>query len=154
MKSTWLFCVIGVILCWGAYVPTIHHGQVIFGGKNGALKAFLFVGVAYFLVAVVAPAAALMASNDLQFSGAGKGIRISLLAGVLGAVGAFFIILAMRYGGKPIYVAPAVFAGAPVMNTIVSMIWDKPNKAPSALFYVGILLAGAGAAMVLRFKPS
>ena len=150
----WLLFVIGVILCWGAYVPTIHHGQVAFGGKNGALKAFLFVGIAYFLVAVVVPAAVLVINGDFQFSGAGKGMGTSMLAGTLGAIGALFIILAMRYGGKPIFVAPAVFAGAPVMNTIVSMLWDKPGKAPSIWFYLGILLAAAGAAMVLRFKPS
>ena len=154
MKKMWLIFVIGVILCWGAYVPTIHHGQVAFGGKNAALKAFLFVGIAYFLVAVVVPAAVLLFNGDLQFAGAGKGMGTSVLAGTLGAIGALFIILAMRYGGKPIFVAPAVFAGAPVINTFVSMLWDKPGKAPSIWFYLGILLAAAGAAMVLRFKPS
>jgi len=47
-----------------------------------------------------------------------------------------------------------VFAGAPVINTFVSMAWDKPAKAPGAMFYVGILMACAGAALVLRFKPT
>lgn len=149
----WLLFVFGVILCWGAYVPTIHHGQKSFGGASAAYKAFLFVGLAYFLVAVLIPAGLLLAGGQLKELSV-KGMSISLLAGTLGAVGALCIIMAMKYGGKPIFVAPAVFAGAPVMNTFVSMIWDKPAKAPSPLFFVGIILAGAGAFMVLRFKPS
>ena len=36
------------------------------------------------------------------------------VAGALGALGALCVILALRWGGKPIYVAPLVFAGAPV----------------------------------------
>jgi len=83
-----------------------------------------------------------------------RGMTLSTLAGVLGALGALGIVFAMMYGGRPIFVAPLVFAGAPVVNTIVSMIWHKPSHPPSAAFYVGILLAALGAAMVLRFKPS
>ena len=74
--------------------------------------------------------------------------------GVLGAVGALGIIFAMKYGGKPIFVAPLVFAGAPVMNTFISMAWDKPTQSPSAWFYAGIVITAAGAAMVLYHKPA
>ncbi|MDO8629076.1 MAG: hypothetical protein Q7R41_01175, partial [Phycisphaerales bacterium] len=59
-----------------------------------------------------------------------------------------------RFGGTPLVVAPLVFAGAPIVNTFVSMLWDKPAKAPSTLFYVGLVLAACGAAMVLRFRPT
>ena len=41
--KTWLPFALVTILCWGAYVPTIHNGQMAFGGKNTALRAFLFV---------------------------------------------------------------------------------------------------------------
>ena len=41
-----------------------------------------------------------------------------------------------------------------VSNTIVSMIWHKPAKAPHVLFYLGIVLAAAGAAMALKYKPT
>ena len=55
-KYAWLFFVVGAALSWGAYVPTIHHGQLALpAAANRAMKAFLFVGVAYFLVAVVVP---------------------------------------------------------------------------------------------------
>ena len=48
----WLLFVMVTVLCWGAYVPTIHAGQVGFGPKPNALRAFMFVGVAYFLISV------------------------------------------------------------------------------------------------------
>ena len=57
-------------------------------------------------------------------------------------------------GGKPIYVAPLVFAGAPLVNVIVSVIWDKTYKLPDWRFLLGIVLAAVGAALVLRYKPA
>ncbi len=141
------------ILCWGAYVPTIHHGQKAFESPNSALRAFLFVGVAYFLMAVAALGyMALTRSEPMEFTRAG--VSVSTIAGILGALGALGVVFALKEGGKPLYVAPLVFAGAPVVNTIVSMLWDKPARSPSVWFYCGILLACFGAALVLRFKPA
>jgi hypothetical protein len=148
----WPLFVFLTILCWGMYVPTLHHGAQAFGGRNGTLKAFLFVGIAYFLVAIVVPALLILISPEpAQFPS--RGVSISTAAGALGAIGALGIILAMREGGKPIYVAPLVFAGAPIINTFVSMIWVRPEKSPDLRFYVGIALAAAGALMVLMYKP-
>ncbi len=152
MKTWWLF-VLCTVVCWGAYVPTIHHGQEALGGRNTALRAFLFVGLAYFLIGVVVLAYLYQwRPEPLQFTGGGA--AISTLAGVLGALGALGVVFALKTGGKPIYVAPLVFAGAPIVNTVVSMVWNKPAKAPSAWFYVGMALAAGGAALVLRFKPT
>lgn len=156
----WLLFATGTILCWGAYVPTIHHGQMAFEGKNKALWAFLFVGVAYFLVAVLVPAGYLVSSKAPSQLGNVPGMRTSMIAGVLGALGALFIILAIKEGAKPLYVAPIVFCGAPIVNTFVSLIWKKLAD-PSAplgsfhpLFFIGILLAAGGASLVLLYKPS
>lgn len=147
----YLFILLAVV-SWGAYVPTIHHGQLGFGEPKGPLRAFLFVGLAYCLVAVLIPGLLIVNKAEPAVFPM-KGISMSTFAGVLGALGALGVIFALRTGGKPIYVAPLVFAGAPIMNVLVTMIWDKPAKAPSMPFYVGILLAAVGAAMVLRFKP-
>ena len=46
----------------------------------------------------------------------------SLAAGAAGAVGALGIILAFNFGGKPIYVMPLVFGGAPVVNTLITIL--------------------------------
>jgi hypothetical protein len=148
----WPWFVLLTILCWGAYVPILHHGQSALG-KNSALRAFLFVGVAYFVLAAAALAyVSLSKAEPFEFTS--KGVWLSTFAGVLGAIGALGIVFALKNQGKPIYVAPLVFAGAPIINTAVAMIWAKPEKSPSALFYLGILLAGAGAALVLRFRPT
>jgi hypothetical protein len=64
------------------------------------------------------------------------------------------VIFALRWGGKPIYVAPLVFAGAPIVNVIVSIVWDKTYKLPDWRFMIGIILAAVGAALVLRYKPA
>jgi len=149
----WLLFVLGTVLCWGAYVPTLHHGQHAFAGKGGAaLRAFLFVGVAYFIVSV-AVLAYLLAARAEPLELTGRGILLSTLAGIFGAIGALGIVFAIKHGGSPLLVAPLVFAGAPIMNTFVSMIWDKPGRMPDWRFFLGILLAGVGAALALRFKP-
>ena len=36
-----------------------------------------------------------------------------------GAIGALGIILAFNFGGKPVYVMPLVFGGAPVITTLL-----------------------------------
>lgn len=148
----YLFILMAVI-SWGAYVPTIHHGQLGFGEPKGPLRAFLFVGLAYCLVAVLIPGLFIMGNAEPKIFPM-KGMSLSTLAGVFGALGALGVIFALKTGGKPIYVAPLVFAGAPIMNVFVTMVWDKPAKAPSMPFYFGIVLAAVGAALVLRYKPA
>jgi len=148
----WPIFVVTTILCWGAYVPILHHGQFAFG-KNSALRAFLFVGVAYFITSIAVLAYVLVSKSEpMELNG--KGVTLSTLAGILGAVGALGIVFAMKYEGRPIVVAPLVFAGAPIVNTIVSMIWNPPKQSPSVMFYLGIALAAVGAAVTLRFKPA
>jgi hypothetical protein len=75
-------------------------------------------------------------------------------AGVLGALGAVCIIWAFRHGGLPTYVMPLVFAGAPIVNVLVSMALHPPKTSPSPLLYLGFVMAAFGAWLVLRFKPA
>ena len=148
----WMWFVVATVLFWGMYVPTIHHGQHAFGTKNSALRAFLFIGLAYFIVSLVVLAYTVLAKAEpLEFTN--RGMSLSTLAGILGALGALGIVFAIKSGGKPLTVAPLVFAGAPIMSTFVAMMWDKPSKPPELMFYVGIIIAAVGAAMVLRFRP-
>ncbi len=151
----WMVFVAGAILSWGAYVPVLHEGQKTLGGtpKEGALRAFLCVGIAYVVMAVLVPIALVLAKPDMEPMKFNlSGTCLATLGGVLGAAGALCIILALKNGGNPLYVAPLVFAGAPVMNVIVTMVW-KRTQAPSWQFFVGIGLAAVGAGMVLYFKP-
>lgn len=152
MKS-WLIYVAMTILCWGAYVPTFHEGQNAVGGKSKALWTFLFVGVAYFLTAVLVPAGMLAMRGELRDWPPVRGTMIALFAGVLGAMGALGVNLALMNGGTPKDVPPLVFAGAPIVATFLGFALHPPKSAPSWQFYIGLLMAAAGAGLVLRYRP-
>ena len=148
----WLVYVLLTVVCWGAYVPTLHHGQTAFTTR-GPLRAFLFVGLAYFIVSVYILLHVMVTKAEpLEFTS--KAVGFSTFAGLLGAIGAIGVVFAIRHGGSPLLVAPLVFAGAPIVNTLVSMAWHKPAKPTSMMFYIGIALAAVGASLVLRYKPT
>jgi hypothetical protein len=148
--TTWILYAFGAALFWGIYGPALHRGQVALGSP---LRALLCVGVAYFLVGVLVPLAALSSQGELKGFNM-SGTFAATAAGVLGALGAVCIIWAFRTGGLPTYVMPLVFAGAPLVNVLVSTITHPPKTAPNPLLYVGFILAAVGAGMVLRFRPS
>jgi hypothetical protein len=140
---------------WGLYGPTLHLGQDYFGGdgQRAAFRPFICVGLAYFLVAVVVPALVLRVKGEAgQWTV--KGVAWSFSAGAIGAVGALGIILALKFGGDPIYVMPLVFGCAPVVNTLVTMLMSGNFKQASWPFFVGIIIVAVGAAGVLVHKPS
>lgn len=167
---TWLTFALLTVLSWGVYGILLHKGRSFMPGvtppgpeaANASLKAFLFVGVAYFVVAIVGPAILLVQrGTDWSFSGAGMGW--SFFAGVAGAIGAFTLILALGAaaaiykGAAPAQVMPIVFAGAPVVNTIVAMIIHPPEggwKAIPLPFIIGIILAACGTFLVAYYSPS
>ncbi len=153
---TFLVFVILTFCCWGVYGPVLHLGQEALGAgpkQLSSLRPFICVGIAYFLIAVVYPIFVLRTKGESGSWSAG-GIIWSFIAGLVGAVGALGIILAFKFGGKPVYVMPLVFGLAPVVNTFVTMVMAGTFKQAKPIFYVGILLAALGAAGVLRFKPA
>jgi hypothetical protein len=146
----WLIFVAGAVLSWGAYGVLLAQGQTQLGNP---LKALLCVGVAYFLIGVIVPAATLGAQGGLSgFNN--SGLIAATIAGALGAIGAACIIWAFRFGGLPVYVMPLVFGGAPIVNVLVSMAVNPPKDAVNPLLYAGFVLASAGAGMVLYFRPA
>ena len=147
----WILFTALAALSWGMYGPVLHQGRMGLGGS--AMRAFLCVGVAYFLIAIVVPIVTMMINKE-PFEFTTRGATFSTLAGVAGAVGAVAVIFAFASGGKPIYVMPLVFGAAPIVNAIASMAFHKPTTSISPLFWVGIAMAGGGAYMVLTFKPS
>jgi hypothetical protein len=80
----------------------------------------------------------------------------SLVAGVVGAIGAFCVLLAFGAKGTPGVVMSIVFAGAPIVNAVVAMYLNPPEGGLGAVkwqFYVGILMAATGGCLVTLFKP-
>ena len=150
--------VAGAVLSWGLYVPLVHEAAMKLSSN---LRAFLFVGVAYFLVAVLVPAVMIFILKNDPTAGAATNfdaapIAWGIAAGVAGAAGALCVIFAVTNAGKggALYVAPLVFAGAPIVNTIATITYfHKVDKLPEPPFFLGMVLAAGGAAMVMIFKP-
>lgn len=178
-KYEWLFYVALAGLAWGTYVPLIFYGgnelpQVDSGraGVGSRLMAILCVGIAYFVIAVVFPLVMFFTGQAQWPEMKATGLTFSGLAGVAGAVGALCVVFASsaaisaaREATMPldtfrIYIAPLIFGLAPVINTLVSSVWHpKPGEAfhfhvelPGWKLWLGILLVGAGAALVLFSK--
>jgi drug/metabolite transporter (DMT)-like permease len=151
----WLLFALMTVACWGVYGIFLHKGAVGMGDpENGRYKAFLFVGIAYFLVAIVAPLAVLIAKGA-SWQYPGPGMKWSLIAGIVGALGAFGVLLAFGAKGSPAVVMSIIFAGAPVINAVVAIAIDPKIHWSSVPlpFYVGIALAAAGGCIVTLYKP-
>jgi drug/metabolite transporter (DMT)-like permease len=165
-RYLWLVYVGLAGLAWGTYVPLIAFGGKELGGKPEArLMAILCVGVAYFLIGVLFPLVMFFTGQYPWPTVKGTGLTFSGLAGVAGAVGALCVIFATssaRASGVPnarLYIAPLIFGLAPVINTLVSAVWHPEEgwttfylKIPDWKLWLGIVLVGAGAALVLFSK--
>jgi hypothetical protein len=155
---TWLFFALMTVGCWGVYGILLHKGQVLMADPvNGRYKAFLFVGIAYFLTAVLAPLLLLMLRGE-AFSGyTSGGMWWSLVAGIAGAIGAFGVLLAFGAKGSPSVVMSIIFAGAPVVNALVALMLHPPHGGYGTIkpqFFAGILLAALGGTLVTLYKPN
>src|SRR5438093_6617137 len=91
-RMGWVIFVAGAALSWGAYGALLYEGQVQLGNP---LKALLCVGVAYFLIGILVPVAALSSQGALSGFNTG-GTTTATIAGALGAAGAVCIIWAFR----------------------------------------------------------
>jgi hypothetical protein len=170
-KYLWLVYVGLAGLSWGTYVPIIFYGGNELGkAPNARLMAILCVGVAYFVIGVMFPLFMFLTGQYPWPALKATGLIFSGLAGVAGAVGAICVIFATKaaVAAAPpenpaayrVFIAPLIFGLAPVINTLVSTVWHPKAgeplhfglKMPHWLLWVGILLVGAGAGLVLYAK--
>ena len=156
-SQAWIFFALLTVGCWGLYGIFLHTGQLAMNDPvNGRYKAFLWVGLAYFLTAVLAPVAVLLLKGA-AWTFTARGIGWSLFAGILGAIGAFGVLLAFGAKGTPAVVMSIVFAGAPVLNALYSLLLHPPAGGWQKLpwqFVVGIALAAVGGCLVTLYKPA
>lgn len=153
----WLAFSLFTVTCWGLYGAFLHTGQMgMQDPANGRYKAFLLVGVAYFITAVLAPLAMLW-FRGANWDFPASGIAWSLIAGIVGAAGAFGVLLAFGAKGSPAVVMSIVFAGAPVVNALYSL-WQHPPAGGWAKlpwpFLLGLVLAATGGCLVSLYKPA
>jgi hypothetical protein len=131
------------VVSWGAYGPVLHRGQAAM--HHSRLRPLLCVGLSYFAIAVVVPYFFLgeMGENSSYLR---LGTLWALLGGACGAIGALGIIWAFNFGGRPGFVMPLVFGGAPVVTTMWSGHFGP-------WFLAGLILVIAGSVMVLVLAP-
>ena len=155
-RMTWLLFALMTVGAWGVYGILLHEGAL--GMKDpefGRYKAFLWVGIAYFVTAVMAPLILLISSGagwDMSF----RGSAYSFIAGIVGAIGAFGVLLAFGAKGHPAVVMAIIFAGAPVVNALVAIALHPPGGgwgSVSPLFWLGIGFAVLGGGLVTLKKP-
>ena len=153
----WLTYALLTVAAWGVYGIFLKNGQALMRDPvMGRYKAFLFVGIAYFLTAVLAPLALLWLKGS-TWSFTAEGSIWSLVAGIVGAIGAFCVLLAFGAKGTPSVVMTIVFAGAPVVNAVVALLLEPPEGGLAAIrwpFYLGMLLAIGGASLVTLYSPA
>ncbi len=152
----WLAFTLMTVALWGLYGLFLHTGQMGMADPvNGRYKAFLIVGLAYFLTAVLAPIGILIL-RGASWTFPLQGLSWSLLAGLVGAAGAFCVLLAFGAKGTPATVMTIVFAGAPIINAVVALLLHPPAggfRSIRPAFFLGIVLAVVGAALVTLNKP-
>jgi hypothetical protein len=154
--AAFAFC---TALFWGVYGPLLQRGHHLMH-TEGRLRPFICVGVAYLLVAIVGPILVMYTTGIDKGQGlftgwTFQGILWSTLAGAVGALGAFTLIMALGAGGpsSPIYVMPLVFGCAPVVSTLTSIYMNNLFSKISPFFAAGLILVAAGALTILVTAP-
>jgi hypothetical protein len=155
VETTWkwvcqLLAIALAIASWGSYGPVLHIGQA--GMHHSRLRPLICVGLAYFLIAVILPYFFLGEMGEAS-SYRSWGTLWALAGGSLGAIGALGIIMAFNFGGKPVFVMPLVFGGAPVINTLLAASSMGKLGDLGSWFLAGLILVIAGATMVLVLAP-
>ena len=178
MSIPWWGYVVLAGLSWGTYVPIIFYGGTELttrpGTIGGRLASILCVGVAYFVMAVLVPLVLMSVRDDAKPEWKANGLVFSGLAGVMGAVGAICVIFASKAavdqakleGINPatyrIYIAPLIFCLAPMINTLMSLVWHPKAgdpwhfgfEVPTWHLPVGIVMVAAGVFLVLYSKEA
>src|SRR5262245_55481079 len=143
------------VLCWGMYGPVLQAGQLGMSTIEhvpAKFRPFVCVGLAYFLIGVIVPGLWLHFRGE-KGDWTVRGLIWSLAGGAMGALGALGIILAFTFGGRPVYVMPLVFGGAPVVNAFLTIYLAKRIREIGPWFLAGLIIVALGAVLVMVTSP-
>ena len=138
-------------LCWGCYGPLLHIGQMKMHGSR--MRPFICVGLAYMVIAVIAPLVfwtALGADGELS----ARGVFWSLAGGTRGALG-----IAGHHSGIHVRRQAGLRDAADFRRRAgdqhVHQHCDASGNISSIspFFYAGLIVVVAGAVTVLVFAP-
>jgi drug/metabolite transporter (DMT)-like permease len=172
-KYEWLFYAIFAGLAWGTYVPLVGYGGEQLGGKpTHRLLAILCIGVAYLVIGVLFPLFYLLVLTPAEQRPSldSLGMIFAGIGGAAGAAGAVCVVFATKAsivadkaagltpGTLKIYIPPIIFGLAPVLATLISVVWhpDAGSREPWRFhvdmpgwkLWAGVVLVGLGVALV------
>lgn len=148
-------CALVAATCWGMYGPTLSHARSP-DRAWGPFKPYLFIGLAYVVVALVGGSLMMKFAFNDNFDYSGKyfpAMKWGFLAGLLGAFGALGLTFSLtKAGGSPSYVMPIVFGGAVTINAIYAFVTHFGEK-QNPLMFVGMALVAVGIVLTAGFTP-
>ncbi len=151
-----LFCAVLVAICWGMYGPAVAHSRAP-NREWGPFKPYVFIGIAYLVIAVIGGAIMMKTVSNDNFDFTGKylpSMKWGFYAGCLGALGALALTFALtKAGGKPSYVMPIVFGGAVTVNAIAAYLSLHAGETVNPLMWVGMLLVACGICLTAYHTP-
>ena len=157
MKWFAVICALLVALCWGMYGPTLSHARSP-NKEWGPFKPYVFIGVAYLVLAIVGGSLMMKFAFNDNFDYSGKyfpAMKWGFLAGCLGALGALALTFSLtKAGGKPAYVMPIVFGGAVTVNAIAAYFSLHAGETVNPLMWVGMLLVAIGICLTAGFHSA
>lgn len=149
-------CACLVALFWGMYGPTLSGARSP-AREWGPFKPYIFIGVAYLVIAIIGGSIMMKFAFNDNFDFTGKyapAMKWGFLAGCLGACGALALTFALtKAGGKPSYVMPIVFGGAVSVNAIAAYMGLHQGETVNPLMWVGMLLVAVGICLTAYHTP-
>lgn len=135
-------------LFWGLYGPSLGQSR---GALGSPFKPYLLIGVAYLVLAIGGGLAGMVWKGD-SFDFSGSGTTWGLLAGALGALGAFTLTLAMFSGGSsfPHVVMTIVFGGAVSVSALTAV---ATGGRPTSGLWLGMAVTLVGLGIVAYNTP-
>ena len=147
------------ICCWGLFGPVLFGAQSNLGVEVDGVqqlswaKALLLMSVAYGAVAAAYPGVLLWRQGE-SGQWTARGVFWSAAGGAIEGLGACAVVLAFYHGGDAISVMPLVFAGAPLIGTVVQMLLRRTWGRASLFFYLGALIVLIGGLGVMLIEPN
>lgn len=156
MKWFAVFCALCVAFCWGMYGPTLTNARSL-NRDWGPFKPYVFIGMAYLVIAIAGGAAMMKFVYNDSFDYSGKyfpAMKWGFLAGCLGALGALGLTFALtKAEGKPSYVMPIVFGGAVTVNAIAAYFSLHHGDKTNPLMWIGMALVVIGICLTAGYTP-